>query len=101
MKALSPILSRRESELFYVKETTNGNFRGHCRILSFNVVAEDSLRLSNVADLLDKLQCVEIVFHSTIRQNPTGVVLTTDVAHEHCILQRVEPSFAIGNEARI
>ena len=101
MKALSPILSRRESLLFYVTVMANKDIRGNCRILAFDVVAEDLFRLSDVSHLLDKLQRVQIVFHSTIRDNYTGIVLTTDIAHEDGIFERIEPCFAIGNEASI
>ena len=82
-------------------EIAKGYLRRHCCILSLDVVAEDSLRLSDVADLLDKLQRVEIVFHSVNRENPTGIVLATNVAHEDGIFQCVEPCFAIGDEASI
>lgn len=79
----------------------NANLQRHCRFLSLDVVAEDGLRFADVSDLFNKLQCVEIVFHSTHRKYPTRIVLTTNIAHEHSIFQCVEPCFAVGDEASI
>ena len=77
------------------------HFGGSHALVLAHVVAVHRLRFPNIADGLYKLQCIQIVFGSVAKAKHTRVVLTTYIAHQHGVFQRVDALLAVRDKARV